>query len=240
MKEKELRAAIVAQCQAMNASGLNQNTSGNISARLGETMLITPSAIPYETMRPDMIVRMPLDGRYGAWTGPYPPSVEWRFHLDIMRARPDVGAIVHCHATNATALSMLHKPIPAVHYMIAAFGGPTVRCTAYAPYGTKDLSELAVAGLEARNGVLLGNHGLIAVGGTLTQAMWRASELETLARMYILALTIGEPVILADDEIMRTVERFKTYGQGLDDSAAKKVEPRKIAGRAKTASRKRR
>jgi L-fuculose-phosphate aldolase len=240
MKEKELRAAIVAQCRAMNASGLNQNTSGNISARLGEAMLITPSAIPYETMRPEMIVRMPLEGDYGAWTGPYPPSVEWRFHLDIMRARPDVGAIVHCHATCATALSMLHKPIPAAHYMIAAFGGPTVRCTTYAPYGTKELSELAVAGLEARNGVLLGNHGLITVGDTLTQAMWRATELETLARMYILALTIGEPTILAEDEIMRTIERFKTYGQGLEDVAApKKATPRKIAGRAKTASRKR-
>ena len=116
------------------------------------------------TMRPAMIARMPLEADYGVWSGPRPPSVEWRFHLDIMRARPDVGAIVHCHATYATALSMLHKPIPAAHYMIALFGGPTVRCTTYAPYGTKELSELAVAGLKARNGVLLGNHGLIAVG----------------------------------------------------------------------------
>ena len=240
MKEKDLRAAIVAQCRAMNATGLNQGTAGTISARIGDAMLITPSAIPYDMMRPAMLARMPLDGdEYGAWSGPHTPSTEWRFHLDIMRARPDVGAIVHCHAVNATALSMLRKPIPAAHYMIAAFGGPTVRCTGYAPYGTKELSELAVAGLEARNGVLLGNHGMIAVGETLTQAMWRATELETLARMYILALTIGEPVILADDEIMRTVERFKTYGQGLEGAAApKKATPRKIAGRAKTASRK--
>ncbi|MGO8800205.1 MAG: class II aldolase/adducin family protein [Roseiarcus sp.] len=240
MKEKELRAAIIAQCRAMNASGLNQGTSGNISARFGGAMLITPSAVPYETMRPDMIVRMPLEGDYGAWSGPHPPSVEWRFHLDIMRSRPDVGAIVHCHAAYATALSMLHKPIPAAHYMIAAFGGPTVRCTGYAPYGTKELSELAVAGLDARNGVLLGNHGLIAVGETLTQAMWRASELETLARMYCIALTIGEPVILDDEEIMRTVERFKTYGQGLDSDAAPEKAKKKIAAKTKAAVRKRR
>lgn len=241
MKEKELRAAIVAQCRAMNASGLNQGTSGNISARFGETMLITPSAIPYEAMRPEMIALMPLDGDYGAWSGPHAPSTEWRFHLDIMRSRPDVGAIVHCHAAYATALSMLHKPILAAHYMIAAFGGPTVRCTGYAPYGTKELSELAVAGLEARNGVLLGNHGLIAVGQTLTQAMWRASELETLAKMYLLALTIGEPAILSDEEIMRTVERFKTYGQGLDsDAAPKKAKAaKKIAAKTKAAVRKR-
>jgi L-fuculose-phosphate aldolase len=241
MKENELRAAIIAQCRAMNAAGINQGASGNISARIGGTMLVTPSAVPYESMRPEMIVAMPIDHDYGAWSGPYPPSVEWRFHLDIMRARPDVGAIVHCHATYATALAMLHKPIPAAHYMIAAFGGPSVRCTAYAPYGTKELSELAVAGLEARNGVLLGNHGLIAVGATLTQAMWRASELETLARMYCIALTIGEPALLAEDEIMRTVERFKTYGQGLDiEDMADKAKPRKIARPAKGAARNKR
>jgi L-fuculose-phosphate aldolase len=223
MKEKDLRAAIVAQCRAMNAAGLNQGTSGNISARLGEAMLITPSAIPYDIMRPDMLARMPIERDYGDWSGPCPPSTEWRFHLDILRARPEVGAIVHCHPVYATALSMLHKPIPATHYMIAAFGGPTVRCTGYAPYGTKELSELAVAGLEARNGVLLGNHGIIAVGETLAQAMWRASELETLAKMYHLALAIGEPVILSDDEIMRTVERFKSYGQGLEGDAAARL-----------------
>jgi L-fuculose-phosphate aldolase len=235
MKEKDLRAAIVAQCRAMNAAGLNQGTSGNISARIGDAMLITPSAIPYDVMRPAMLAKMPLDGDYGAWSGPHTPSTEWRFHLDIMRARPDVGAIVHCHPAYATALSMLRKPIPAAHYMIAAFGGPAVRCTGYAPYGTKQLSDLAVAGLEARNGVLLGNHGMIAVGETLTQAMWRATELETLAKMYHLALAIGEPVVLSDDEILRTVERFKTYGQGLEVEIAR-TAPERNASRKKIAA----
>jgi L-fuculose-phosphate aldolase len=107
---------------------------------------------------------------------------------------------------------MLHKPIPAAHYMIAALGGPTIRCTDYAPFGTPELSDLALAGLNDRTGVLLGSHGMIVVGKTLDEAMWRAVELETLAKMYYLASSIGEPQILSDDEIARIVERFKTYG----------------------------
>jgi L-fuculose-phosphate aldolase len=220
MKEKNLRAAIIAQCRALNALGLNQGMAGNISARTGAAMLITPSAIPYDLMQPEMLAKMPLDGEYGVWSGRCKPSSEWRFHLDIMRARPEVGAIVHCHATYATVLSMLHKPIPAAHYMIAAFGGPMVRCTPYAPYGTKELAELAVAGLEGRTGVLLGNHGMIATGASLEDAMWRASELETLAKMYYLALAAGQSVILSDDEIMHTVERFKGYGRGPEAEVA--------------------
>jgi len=233
MKEKDLRVAIVAQCRAMNALGLNQGTSGNISARFEEAMLITPSAIAYAQMRPDMLASMPLGGEYGAWSGQYKPSTEWRFHLDIMRARADVGAIVHCHATYATALSMLHKPIPAAHYMIAAFGGPSVRCTPYAPYGTKELSELAVAGLEGRNGVLLGNHGMIATGATLAEAMWRAGELETLAKMYYLAMVAGRPVILSDDEVMRTVERFRSYGRGPEAETPAPAAPKKARAKKK-------
>lgn len=212
MKEKDLRQQIVVECRRMNALGINQGTSGNISARIGDAMLITPSAIPYDELRPDMIALMPLHGEYGAWRGKVKPSSEWRFHLDIMRARPDVGAIVHTHAMYSTILSMLRKPIPAAHYMIAAFGGPTIRCTDYAPFGTKELSDLAVEGLKDRHGVLLGNHGMIACGTDLGQAMWRAAELETLARMYHSALAVGKPVILPDDEIMRIVERFKGYG----------------------------
>jgi L-fuculose-phosphate aldolase len=236
MKEKDLRIAIVAQCRALNALGLNQGTAGNISARLDEAMLITPSAIPYKDMRPEMLALMPLGGEYGAWSGRYKPSTEWRCHLDIMRARPDVGAIVHCHPMYGTALSMLHKAIPAAHYMIAVFGGPNVRCTAYAPYGTKELSDLAVAGLEGRNGVLLGNHGMITTGATLSEAMWRASELETLAKMYYLALAAGRPVILSDDEVMRVIERFKTYGRGPEADAAARIAPKKARPKKKVAT----
>jgi L-fuculose-phosphate aldolase len=233
MKEKDLRIAIVAQCRALNALGINQGASGNISARLGDAMLITPSAIPYNDMRPEMLALMPLGGEYGAWSGRYKPSTEWRFHLDIMRVRPDVAAIVHCHPIYGTALSMLHKPIPAAHYMIAIFGGPTVRCTAYAPYGTKELSDLAVAGLEGRNGVLLGNHGVITTGATLAEAMWRASELETLAKMYYLAMAAGRPAILADDEVMRVIERFKTYGRGPEGEVVARALPKKTRAKKK-------
>ncbi len=212
MSDASLRLEIVARCREMNALGINQGTSGNISARDGSAMLVTPSAVPYDVLTPDMIARMELDAAGGAHEGPCKPSSEWRFHRDILRARPDVGAIVHTHATYCTVFSMLRRPIPATHYMIAAFGGPDIRCTDYAPYGTPELSALAVAGLEGRTAVLLGSHGMIACGGDLGQAMWRAVELETLARMTHLAQTIGTPVILPDDEIARTVERFRTYG----------------------------
>ena len=239
VKAKDLRGQMIEQCRAMNAAGFNQGTSGNISARIDEALLITPSAIPYDRMRPEMLALMPLGGEYGAWSGRFKPSSEWRFHVDIMRARADVGAIVHCHPIYCTALSMLHKPILAAHYMIALFGGPSVRCTTYAPYGTKELSELAVAGIEGRHAVLLGNHGAIATGETLEQAMFGMRELETLARMYYLALVAGRPIVLSDEEVMRTVERFKSYGVGAEQQEApfgKKTLAKKTGGAKRAAA----
>jgi L-fuculose-phosphate aldolase len=221
--EIELRKAIIAKCRWMNANGLNQGTSGNISARFKDRMLITPSATPYDAMEPEMIASMPLEGDYGSWSGPLKPSVEWRFHLDIMRARPDAGAIVHTHATYSTILAIAGREIPACHYMIAAFGGPTVRCATYATYGTKELSENAVAALDGRNGCLLANHGMIAVGSGLDRAMWLAHELEALAKQYYHSLLIGGPVILSDDEIARVAENFKSYG--VQDKRADEAVP---------------
>ncbi|MGE5388513.1 MAG: class II aldolase/adducin family protein, partial [Hyphomicrobiales bacterium] len=148
----------------------------------------------------------------GAYEGPLPPSSEWRFHLDVYRARPDVAAVAHMHSAYATTLAALRRAIPAVHYMIAAFGGPTVPCVGYAPYGTAELSRLVVEGLRERDGVLLANHGALVVGGDMRKALWRAVELEALAQVYYLGSLAGEPVILPDDEIFRTVERFKSYG----------------------------
>lgn len=213
VSELTLRKAIIAAARDMNRLGVNQGTSGNVSARSGGSMLITPTATPYDELSPPMIARMELEGGE-AWTGPLKPSSEWRFHRDIYRVRNDAGAVVHTHATYATALSMLRREIPAAHYMIAAFGGPTIRCTDYAPYGTQALSELVVEGLRDRNGVLLGNHGMIVIGHNLSEAMWRAVELETLAKQFFLASLAGKPIILRDDEIFRTVERFKGYGAG--------------------------
>jgi L-fuculose-phosphate aldolase len=245
MNEKELRQALVEKCLELERLNVNQGMAGNLSARSGQAMLITPTSVPYDKMTGAMIALMPIETDYGSWSGPLAPSSEWRMHLDIMRARPDVGAIIHTHALYATTLSLLHKPIPAVHYMIAAFGGPTIRCTKYVPFGTKELSELTIEGLADRQGVLLGQHGMLATGRNLDEAMWRAIELETLAKMYVLALGIGRPYVLPDDEVMRTVERFKFYGYQPKAAAASappqaKFPARKLsAGKAPKIARKR-
>jgi L-fuculose-phosphate aldolase len=219
----------------MNASGLNQGTSGNISARYKDRMLITPSATPYDAMKPEMIASMPLEGEYGSWTGPLQPSTEWRFHLDIMRGRSDIGSVVHSHSTFATVLAIARKPIPACHYMMAAFGGNDIRCAGYARYGTKQLSELALAALEGRNGCLLANHGMIAVGANLDKAMWLAVELETIARQYYLSLALGSPFILSGEEIAETAREFSTYGvqtsqpkQAVKGRVSAKTAPRRV------------
>ena len=210
--ELDLRKAIIDQCRWMNASGLNQGTSGNISVRLGDHMLITPTAIPYDALTPDMIAAMPLAGAYGSYEGPRKPSSEWRFHLDIMQARPEAGAIVHTHATYCTVLAIARKGIPAAHYMVAVFGGSSVRCAGYARYGTKELSLLALEALADRSACLMANHGMIAFGGSLEQAMWRAVELETLAKQYYLSLAIGGPVLLDEAQIAATAAGIAGYG----------------------------
>ena len=212
-RERQLRQAIVDQCRWMNAIGLNQGTSGNISVRFGNEMLITPSGIPYETMTPEMIAAMPLDRSDGSFRGPKKPSSEWRIHLDILRSRPEVNAVVHTHSTYATALAIARVGIPACHYMVAAFGGGDIRCSEYARFGTQELSDAALAALEGRNGCLLANHGMITVGPTIEKAMWLAVELETLAKQYWLSRQIGGPVLLTDKEIQEALEAFATYGQ---------------------------
>jgi L-fuculose-phosphate aldolase len=233
--ERALRQAIIDKCRWMNAAGLNQGTSGNISARWGGRMLITPSAVPYDEMAPEMLASMALDDGDDSWQGPLKPSTEWRFHRDILRARPDAGAVVHTHALYCTTLSIARKTIPAVHYMIAAFGGPEIRCAPYALYGTEALSRGALAALEGRNGCLLANHGMIAVGPNLDRAMWLAVELETLAKQYYLSLSIGGPVLLTEAEIAETARSFAGYGvQGSAPpppaaAPAPKKKPRKAA-----------
>lgn len=211
--EKALRAAIVEKARWLNQSGLNQGTSGNISARFRDRMLITPTAVPYERMQPRMIAALPIEGDEGSYTGPSPPSTEWRFHLDIMRERQEVGAIVHTHSTFATVLAIARKPIPACHYMIAAFGGTDVRVAEYAPHGTKELATKALAALKERTACLLANHGMIVVGRDLEEAIWRAGELETIAKQYHYALQLpGGPVILPASAVAETLRAFSSYG----------------------------
>jgi L-fuculose-phosphate aldolase len=210
MPHETLRIAIIQAARSMAALGINQGAAGNLSVRAGDRMLITPSAIPYEEMTPDMIAAMPLQSNYGAWEGPKRPSSEWRFHLDIFRARPEIGAVVHTHAPYATALAMARRDIPPCHYMVTRFGGGTVRCAPYALFGTAELSTLALEALKDRTACLLANHGFIATGPSLQAAMAAAVELEALAKQYMLSLTIGGPVLLTDEEIQAAIEQFAT------------------------------
>ena len=225
----------------MNEQGINQGTSGNVSARHGAVMLITPSGLAYEQMGPEDIVAMSLEDDSGSFQGSLEPSSEWRFHLDIMLARPEVGGIVHTHSTYATSLAICGREIPAVQYMIAAAGGPSIRVARYATYGSEELSQHAVEALEGRNACLLANHGVIATGPSLQRALWLAGEVETLAKQYVLALSLGGPQILPDDEIARVVEKFKTYGPRSKTTAkpAKPAPRRKRAATGKSSGRKR-
>jgi len=219
--ERAVRQQIIDLCLEMNRNGINQGTSGNISARHGDAMLLTPSATPYEALTPEMIVSVPLEGDGSDWSGPLKPSTEWRFHRDILRARPDAGAVVHAHPIFATTLAMTRRAIPACHYMVAVFGGTDVKCSGYARYGTEELSREALAALDGRTGCLLANHGAITIGSDLDKAMWRMVELETLAQQYHHSLLLpGGPVILSDAEIAEVLEGFGSYGLQSRDAVA--------------------
>lgn len=210
LAHEDLRRAIVHTCREMNRLGINQGTAGNVSARIPGGFLLTPSGVPYDAMTPEQIVPMDLGGGY---VGPTVPSSEWRMHLDIYRHRPEAEAIVHTHSTYATAFSCLRQDMPAFHYMIAAVGGPTLRCARYATFGTTELSAAMLEALVDRSACLLANHGVIVFGETLARALWRAGEVETLAKQYFVARQMGEPVILDEAEMQRVLTRFKTYGQ---------------------------
>ena len=210
---RETRQSIIDACLWMNSSGLNQGTSGNISVFTDEGILITPSSLPYEETQPEDIVLLPGDGLLGEAVGRHRPSSEWKFHADIYNKRDDIHSVVHTHSIYATALSMLRKDIPSVHYMIGVFGGDSIRCADYAHYGSKELSENALIALRDRTGCLLGTHGMIACGGDLKQALWRAGELEALCQQYHLACQIGKPSILTAQEMIEVRERMKSgYG----------------------------
>ena len=208
-EDKEKRQSIIDACLRMNALGINQGTSGNISLRHGEGMLVTPTSTPYEAMQPEHIVYMHLDGSHDPAQR---PSSEWRFHRDILAARPDVNAIVHAHPPYSTMLAIMGMEIPPVHYMVACAGGDTIRCAPYATFGTQELSEHAVRALEGRLACLLEHHGMIAVGPSLSKAMWLAVEVEALARQYHGCLQIGKPRLLPKEEIKNVLGRIAGYG----------------------------
>jgi L-fuculose-phosphate aldolase len=207
--EEEKRQAIINACLEMNALNINQGTSGNISVRHGDGLLITPTSMPYNTMNPEDIVEMHLDGSV---VGSGRPSSEWRFHLDILRARPKINAVVHAHPNYCTTLSIMRRGIPPIHYMIAVAGGDTIRCAPYATFGTEELSANAVEALKNRRACLLAHHGMIVIGDSLSYAMWLAVEVETLARQYVNCLQFGEPPLLSSEEIENVMDRMAGYG----------------------------
>ena len=232
--ERELRAEIVQRCREMNSSAINQGTSGNISAQFGDRMLISPTATPYDTMTPDMIASLALEDESGQWEGPLRPSTEWRMHRRLLLERADAAAVVHAHPTYCTTLAIARKEIPACHYMVASFGGNSVRCSGYETYGTAALAEKAAEAIRDRTACLLANHGMIAIGDSLSTAIWRAIELETLARQYYLSLTIGGPVLLDDRAIEETLRAFSSYGVSVPDVRAAAL-PRQVDSRGKPA-----
>lgn len=200
--------------QQLCNSGLNRGASGNASVRVSSDdgqagFLITPSGMMADKMLPADMVWMDFAGNA---TGSCQPSSEWRFHLDILRQKPEVNAVIHTHSMFATTLSTLRRDIPAFHYMIALAGGDSIRCAPYALFGSQQLSDNALLALRNRKACLLANHGMIAVGESLERAMYIAQEVETLCEQYLRALQVGEPYILSRQEMQEVQERFKTYG----------------------------
>ena len=214
MPDLDLREQLVDCARRMQASGINQGTSGNLSVRIPGGMLITPSSLPDEQMQPTDLVALdlkgeplfiPADGRPQRR-----PSSEWRLHADVLASRPEVQAVLHCHSIHATALACHGRDIPPFHYMTAVAGGHDIRCAPYATFGTQELSDGVVQALEGRLACLMAQHGQVAVGPTLDKALALAVEVETLARIYLQALALGEPPLLSAEQMEQVRHQFRT------------------------------
>ena len=209
--EPQLRESMLQGMLHLGEIGLNRGTSGNLSVRCRAGFLVTPTGVPPEELQARSMVAMDFSG---VVLGPGKPSSEWRFHGDILAARPEVGAVVHTHSRYATTLACLHRDVPAFHYMIAAAGGDSIRCAPYAIFGSQELSDHALRALDQRRACLLGNHGLIALGADLAAALALALEVESLCAQYWSALQLGEPHILSKSQMQAVLEKFKSYGRG--------------------------
>jgi len=207
---KALREQLLQTTRKLIELGLNRGTSGNVSVRDSNGFLVTPSGITAETMTLRDLVWMDFDGHA---EGDRAPSSEWRFHRDILQRRPEVAAVVHAHSMFATTLACMRREIPPFHYMIALAGGDSIRCAPYALFGTQVLSDAALEALEGRKACLLANHGMIAVGRDLDDALAVAVEVETLSEQYWRALQAGGPVLLTEQEMTEAIEQFKGYGR---------------------------
>lgn len=210
----DMRRRLIETAIEANARGLNRGTAGNLSARFGQGeeagFLITPTGMAYDALSATDIVAMRWDGKA---EGRHQPSTEWRLHRDVYCARPEAGAILHAHSPFATSLACLRREIPAFHYMIARFGGETLRCAKYATFGTQALSDALLPALQGRSACLLANHGMLVFADDLEQVLSRAVELEALCEHYWRACLVGEPVLLDRGEMAAVLEKFAAYGQ---------------------------
>jgi L-fuculose-phosphate aldolase len=204
------RTDLIATALAMGANGLNRSTAGNVSVRASDGFHITPTGMPYAALVAEDIPLLALDGTH---QGRRKPSSEWRFHRDLYTSRPEVGAVLHAHSPFAVSLACLRRDIPPFHYMIARFGGDTIRCADYAIFGSPELSTAAMHAMQDRKGCLLANHGLLVAGRDLAEALALAVELEELCEQYWRACAIGQPVLLSASEITAAMNKFSDYGQ---------------------------
>ena len=210
MNEDQARAAMVEAVRRLDALGMNRGSTGNLSLRWGEGMLITPTGMGADDLRPQDLVWLGWDGtQRGEWA----PSSEWAFHRAAYRARPDRDALVHTHSVNATALACLDRALPAFHYMVAVAGGHDVPCVPYHLFGSGALADAVGQALGARDACLLAHHGLVAIGGTLAQAMKVAQEVEALCEVYLRARAAGEPTLLSPVQMDEVIARFARYGR---------------------------
>jgi L-fuculose-phosphate aldolase len=205
------RQALASAYRGFAAAGLGSGSSGNVSLRSGDGMLITPSGVGPDELRWEQVCAIGLDGDLEP--GQLRPSSEWPMHAALYRARPDAGAIVHCHSRHATILACAHRPLPAVHYMIAAAGVAEIPLAPYATFGTLALAEAVVATMANGKACLLANHGLITLGTDLAEALRVACEVEELAAIYIGTLGIGGGVTLSTDQMDEVLVAFADYGQ---------------------------
>lgn len=208
MNEQQLRTSLLRTSQRMVEHGLNRGTAGNASVRCGDHLLITPSALPVSEMSEADLVLLTLEG--SVLKGGKPSS-EWRFHCDILQARSEVGAVLHMHSPFATTMACLRRDVPAVHYMVAMAGGDNIRCTPYSVFGEQELSDHALEALQGRKACLLGNHGMIALGKDLDDALNVALEVEFLCELYWRTLQVGEPNILSPQQMHEVKEKFVSY-----------------------------
>ena len=219
LDDQALRQQLVTVARRMNGTGLNQGTSGNLSVRIEEGILVTPSSLPYEQMEVADLVALDLSGQ-PLKEKQRRPSSEWRLHADVLSCRPEAMAVLHCHPIHATALACHDRGIPAFHYMVAVAGGDEIRCAPYATFGTKELSDNVVNALAQRNACLLARHGMVTLGKDLESALRVAVEVETLARMYLQALQLGEPPLLSTQQMQAVHAQFRGLHYGQADQSS--------------------